>query len=155
MVDISAKPETEEKPEFLQLSDVLYHSIVKRFETLFGRGFASKVISFSAYTAAKDLLKNKRATDDLPALLHGTVETMVGGKVIKYKIDKEIGGVVQVKDSLEARAYGPSDAPVCYLTSGTIKAFAEKIVGGPRAVKERRCTAMGDDYCEFVVTANR
>lgn len=71
--------------------------------------------------------------------------------MIKCSINKETGGIVQVKKSLEASCYGPSETPVCYLTEGIIKAAAEKIVGKPAEVKERKCTAMGNGYCEFAV----
>ncbi len=151
MADISTKIQSEEKPEFLQLSDVLYRSIVKRFESLFGKGFASKAISFSAYTSAKEVLEGKPG-DNLQELLQDTIEIIVRGKVIKCKIDGEAGGSVQVKDSLEARAYGQSDSPVCYLSHGTIMAFAEQIADKSTEVREEKCTSMGDDYCEFVLT---
>lgn len=151
MADISIKIQSEEKTEFLHISDVLYRSIVKRFESLFGKGFASKALSFSAYTSAKEVLGGKKPSDNLQELLQGAIETMVRGKVIKCKIDREAGGSVQVRGSLEARAYGPSDSPVCYLSHGTIRAFAEQIAGKSTEVREEKCTSMGDDYCEFIV----
>ncbi len=152
MTDISTKIQSEEKPEFLHISDVLYRSIVKRFEGLFGKGFASKALSFSAYTSAKEVLEGKKPGDNLHELLQDTIETIVRGTVIKCKIDREAGGSVQVRGSLEARAYGHSDSPVCHLSHGTIRAFAEQIAGNSTDVREEKCTSMGDDYCEFVVT---
>ncbi len=151
MVDISTKIQSEEKPEFLQLPDVLYRSIVKRFESLFGKGFASKALSFSAYTAAREGLEGKKPGGNLQELLQDAIETLVRGKVIKCKIDREAGGSVQVRGSLEARAYGHSDSPVCYLSHGTIRAFSEQIAGKSTEVREEKCTSMGDDYCEFIV----
>lgn len=140
------------KLKFLQLSDILYRSIVKRFEILSGKEFASKVINFSAYKATKEILDSEKLIgDDLQKFLQAVIETTASGKIIECEIGKEVGGIVQVKGSLEAKAYGPSDTPVCYLSQGIIKAFAEKIVGKSVETKERKCVAMGNDYCEFAI----
>lgn len=115
---------------------------------LSGKEFASKVIVFSAYKATKELLDN---VTDLEKFLHETLEGVTRGKIIKFEISKERGGVIRLKHSLEADSYGPSDIPVCHLARGIIKAITEKMIGKPVKVQERKCVSMGDEYCEFAI----
>lgn len=143
-----------EKRGFLKISDLLYSSLVKRFEILSGKEFASKVISSSAYSAVKNFLNGEKINDGLEGFLKDVIAMTVGGKVCKYDVSRESGGVVQVKGCLEAEMHGPANEGVCYLTAGIIKAVAEKMVGGAADVKERKCMSMGSDFCEFAVVVS-
>lgn len=136
-----------EKQRTVHLSAHLWNSLVKRFEVLSGKEFASKVFVFAAYKGTKERLPE----GDAGAFLKKEIESTTGGKVTKLEISKDTGGTVQVHDSAEADMYGPSETGVCYLTQGMIKAAAEKITGKPVNVQERKCRAKGDDYCEFAV----
>ncbi len=136
-----------EKQRGIQLSAHLWTSLVKRFEVLSGKEFASKVFIFAAYKGAKDILPEGDAT----AFLKKEIESTTGGKVTKLEIGRDTGGIVQVQGSAEPDAYGPSDSGVCYLAQGIIKAAAEKITGKPVNVQERKCRSKGDECCEFAV----
>lgn len=138
----------KKRKESLHLPAVLYNSILRRLEILSGKEFASKLIVFSAYKATKELLDN---VTDLERFLREILESVTRGKVIKFEISKERGGIIRLEHSLEADSYGPSDIPVCYLTRGIIKAVAEKIIKKPVKVQERKCVSMGDEYCEFAI----
>lgn len=136
-----------EKQRAIHLPAHLWNSLVKRFEVLSGKEFASKVFIFAAYKGMKEHMPE----GDAGAFLKKEIEATTGGKVTKLEISNDSGGIVQVHDSIEPETYGPSETGVCYLAQGIIKAAAEKITGKPANVQERKCKAKGDDHCEFVV----
>jgi len=136
-----------EKQKTLHLPTHLWNSLVKRFEVLSGKEFASKVFVFAAYQGMKEHMPE----GDASAFLKKELESTTGGKVTKLEISKDAGGIIQMHDSIETDLYGPSEAGVCYLAQGMIKAAAEKITGKPANVQERKCKAKGDEYCEFAV----
>ncbi len=138
------------KRDSIKLSDLLFNSIIKKFEVLAGREFSSKVISSSSYNAIKNFLNGEK-DGDIEEFLKDVLNITVGGSVIKFDMSKESGGVVQVKNSIEAKIHGPAESGVCYICSGIIKAAAEKILGRVVEVKERKCTAMGNELCEFAI----
>ena len=58
-----------------------------------------------------------------------------------------------VRDSPIAESYGKSERAVCHQIRGLIAGFAEYFTGQKREAVEVKCTAKGDDYCEFLVAS--
>ncbi len=71
---------------------------------------------------------------------------------IKFRIYQSLygedGGAYIKLKGLEPR---PVCAPVGYIAEGVINYFAEKEEGSPLTVKEEKCIAKGDKYCEFTI----
>ncbi|RLJ08096.1 MAG: hypothetical protein DRP12_01190 [Candidatus Aenigmatarchaeota archaeon] len=127
----------------------LYRSIIRRFEILSGTDFTSKVMTLSAYKAVHESLDGEKLNPN--AFLKSLLENFLKAKVLSIEIDKDIGGLVKIKDSKEAKSHGNSESPVCWLTLGIIKAVAEKVIGKEVQVIERKCEAVGADHCEFAI----
>lgn len=65
-------------------------------------------------------------------------------------IDYDTGeGQIIVENSVIARNYGKSSAPVCYALAGILAGASEIIYGGNYFCEERACMAKGDPYCLF------
>lgn len=58
-------------------------------------------------------------------------------------------GYIAVRDSFEARNYGPSRVPACHFLRGFLGGLLSRILGERIAVEERKCLAKGDPRCEF------
>ena len=111
------------------------------------------------------------------SVLYGIAEKMYGKEALKSKEDSinliddliSIAGygrcevvkadleneeiVVRMKGLLTSSSVGKSDVPVCHVERGAVTGIIEKILGKPFNGRETKCQAMGDDYCEFVITS--
>jgi len=111
--------------------------------------------------AAKELIELIRKEFKLEGeeLLKAMIELFSELKMGKVSIihpirELEEGEVViRVEDSYIARClYERSDRPVCNLIRGEIAGLMEEVMGLKMDAEETKCLAMGDEYCEFVVS---
>lgn len=137
------------KTDRIMLPDILYNPIVKMFEMLTGKEFSSRVIMISSCNAVKNFLNGEKK-NNVEKFLKDAIDITLGGKDIKISLNDN-GGIVRAKNLLEAKMHDHAEEGVCYICSGIIKAAAEKIIGKPVSVEERKCAAMGNDFCEFLV----
>lgn len=68
---------------------------------------------------------------------------------IKENNGKEL--IVRVENSFIAHGYGKSNVAVCHFLRGYNAGLAEVLKGKGLDACETRCTAKGDEYCEFVM----
>jgi len=69
---------------------------------------------------------------------------------LRFDLDQEKGtGEVYVAGSFEARQYGPSKQPVCYLLKGYLEGLLSQAFNKSLKVTETECVAKGDRYCVF------
>jgi predicted hydrocarbon binding protein len=64
--------------------------------------------------------------------------------------ENDDGIVVRVHNSPFAESYGEAKHGVCHLIEGVFAGIGEVFYGKARS-EERRCRAMGDEFCEIVV----
>ncbi len=61
---------------------------------------------------------------------------------------------IRVYDSFEADSFiqrnGGAKKPVCHFIRGVLSGLVESVEGREYTVKEVKCAAMGDEYCEFL-----
>ena len=71
----------------------------------------------------------------------------------KVRLDLEMPSLVfRVYDNWEAfqvREVLPSKMPACFLTKGLVAGVASEFLKVPLVAEEKRCIALGDDFCEF------
>lgn len=71
-------------------------------------------------------------------------------KLEDINIDSEkANGYVRVKQSFIAEEYGRSDEPVCHFLCGFFASVLQEVLGEKLTCEEVKCTAKGDQYCEF------
>ena len=67
---------------------------------------------------------------------------------INIDFEKE-NGYLRVKQSFIAEEYGKSNQPVCHFLCGFFSGVLQEVFGGKLICEEVKCTAKGDQYCEF------
>ena len=67
---------------------------------------------------------------------------------ININFEKE-NGYIRVKQSFIAEEYGKSNQPVCHFLCGFFSGVLQEAFGEKLTCEEVKCTAKGDQYCEF------
>ena len=67
---------------------------------------------------------------------------------ININFEKE-NGYIRVKQSFITEEYGESDQPVCHFLCGFFSGVLQEVLGEKLTCEEVKCTAKGDQYCEF------
>jgi len=67
---------------------------------------------------------------------------------ININFEKE-GGYIRVKQSFIAEEYGKSNQSVCHFLCGFFSGVLQEVLGEKLTCEEIKCTAKGDQYCEF------
>jgi len=67
---------------------------------------------------------------------------------ININFEKE-NGYIRVKQSFIAEEYGESNQPVCHFLCGFFSGVLQEVLGEKLTCEEVKCTAKGDQYCEF------
>jgi predicted hydrocarbon binding protein len=80
----------------------------------------------------------------------GRVEIVKEGKLEKGETI-----VGRVYNSFEAQFYGKSKKPVCAFLMGNLAGGASMVWGEEVIVEEKKCAAMGHEYCEFEAKLKR
>ncbi len=78
------------------------------------------------------------------ALGYGTVEIVladISRSTMRFTLE----------DSLIARAYGPSDSPVCHVFAGFMAGVVREMTGTEVHCEEIACSSMGAEKCEFEI----
>ena len=67
---------------------------------------------------------------------------------INIDFEKE-NGYLRVKQSFIAEEYSKSNQPVCHFLCGFFSGVLQEVLGEKVTCEEVKCTAKGDQYCEF------
>jgi predicted hydrocarbon binding protein len=78
------------------------------------------------------------------------------GEIVKEgKLEKGETIIGRIYNSFEVQFYGKSKKPVCAFLCGSIAGGASVIWGEEVVVEEKKCVAMGYDYCEIETKLRR
>lgn len=66
---------------------------------------------------------------------------------------RQISGVIILRDCFEAAAWRKKTQKACHWTRGYIAGVMSKACGKPVEAVEAKCSATGDEYCEFNIQA--
>lgn len=72
--------------------------------------------------------------------------------IITLEVEKEIKSLIRIYDCSFSQYYEKSNKPVCYITAGIIAGLFSAVLNKKVSVKERKCKALGDNFCEFEVS---
>ncbi len=71
------------------------------------------------------------------------------GRVEIVDLDLKKGGIIRVYDGCYYSYYENPKQPVCFITAGMLKGMLEAITKKSVEVKEEKCMALKEPYCEF------
>ncbi|MEM5834796.1 MAG: 4-vinyl reductase [Candidatus Aenigmatarchaeota archaeon] len=97
----------------------------------------------------KDLTKKEVIEDFLKYLEYwgfGNVD------IVTLEVEEEIKSLIRIYDCSFFQYYEKSNKPVCYITAGIIAGLFSAVLDKKVSVKERKCKAIGDNFCEFEVS---
>ncbi|MEM5793790.1 MAG: V4R domain-containing protein [Candidatus Aenigmatarchaeota archaeon] len=72
--------------------------------------------------------------------------------IISLEVEKEIKSLIRIYGCSFSQYYEKPNKPVCYITAGIIAGLFSAILNKKVSVKERKCKAVGDNFCEFEVS---
>ncbi|MEM5883162.1 MAG: 4-vinyl reductase [Candidatus Aenigmatarchaeota archaeon] len=72
--------------------------------------------------------------------------------IISLEVEKEIKSLIRIYGCPFSQYYEKSNKPVCYITAGIIAGLFSAILNKKVSIKERKCKAVGDNFCEFEVS---
>jgi predicted hydrocarbon binding protein len=73
-------------------------------------------------------------------------------EIVSLQIEKEVKSLIRIYDCCFSQYYEKAKKPVCYVTAGIIAGLFSGVLNKKVFVKERRCKAIGDNFCEFEVS---
>ena len=141
--------------------DIIYRGLLGESRKKFGgtaEAFLFYLGLFSGEEAAKSDLKLASRLDIHDPLTVFTVISIPLMKALGYCNMKVIElkpretSVIRVYDSFECEIGKPSDKPFSHFLRGFIAGLFSGLFKGRYTIKETKCIAKGDPYCEFVVT---
>ena len=130
-----------------------------------GKGGAASSLYLSAkrsspalYEIAKNLFGETalKSNGDFSKFIDDLISLAGFGRceVVKADLENpEIEIVIHLWGLLTPSRLQESDVPVCHAERGAMTGIIEQILGKPLFGKETKCQAMGDEYCEFVITS--
>jgi predicted hydrocarbon binding protein len=71
---------------------------------------------------------------------------------VSLEVEKEIKSLIRMYNCSFSRYYEKANKPVCYITAGIIAGLFSAVLDKKVSVKERKCKAVGDNFCEFEVS---
>ncbi|MEM3556228.1 MAG: 4-vinyl reductase [Candidatus Micrarchaeia archaeon] len=75
--------------------------------------------------------------------------------VVESILFEEKRVVVRISNNINARTHERSSLPVCSFTQGILAGIASEAYNEEYDCEETKCIAMGDSYCEFVLTPSK
>lgn len=72
--------------------------------------------------------------------------------IISLEVEKEIKSLIRIYGCSFSQYYEKANKPVCYMTAGIIAGLFSAVLNKKVSVNERKCTAIGDNFCEFEVS---
>ncbi len=97
--------------------------------------------------------KNIKSEVRFPKILDELLSIAGYGRCEVEKVDfTNVEVVIRLKGLLTSSGIEGSDVPVCHAERGAMTGIVESITGKQLVGKEVKCQAMGDDYCEFVIS---
>jgi len=125
------------------LGSEAYHAIIYRIGYEMGKGFAENYVDIARRTGIEEPMDVIRyvMSGMLAASGWGRSSLELGEDTLRVKIE----------ENLEAEASPKSSEPSCYFTKGVITGALTRILRSPVEVKETKCRAAGDEYCEFIM----
>ena len=98
--------------------------------------------------------ENLKSKETALGLLDDLISLSGYGRCEVVKADLENSEIIiHMRGLLTPSRLEKSDVPVCHSERGAMTGIIEQILGKPCSGKETKCQAMGDDYCEFVITS--
>jgi len=124
------------------LGSEAYHAIIYRIGYEMGKGFAENYVDIARRVGIEEPMDVIRyvMSGMLAASGWGRSSLEIGENSLRIKIE----------ENLEAEASPKSNEPSCYFTKGVITGALTRILRSPVEVRETRCKAAGDEYCEFI-----
>ncbi len=103
---------------------------------------------FERYYAGKNLSD----VDEVFRFSDAILSSYGWGRILEYEFKKD-ALIVRVEKLFECEVLKDKvDKPASSFFRGLMEGFASKYFGSPVVVKETKCIAVGDPYCEFVVS---
>jgi predicted hydrocarbon binding protein len=72
--------------------------------------------------------------------------------IISLEVEKEIKSLIRIYNCCFSEYYEKANKPICYITAGMIAGLFSAVLNKKVSVKERKCKAIGDNFCEFEVS---
>ncbi len=138
-------------------TDYFPYDFTRDLEELFGVA-GDAILYKGGYKVGGDLVKYYRNIAEEKNLDIYDIMSSVGwyfGWCIGILIEKGEKYKVIVYDSFEAESYlkreGKTEKPVCHFLRGVLAGIISEVNGEKYKAVEKKCKAMGDEYCEFEV----
>jgi len=85
-------------------------------------------------------------------LLNALGRSSGGGEIVGYNIEKDRKIILKVNRLFECELYkGRIDKPISYFSRGVFIGFFRELLGKKLDIRETKCIALGDQYCEFEI----
>jgi len=149
------------KQRAIVFGDIIYRGLLRESRRRFGstaEAFLFYLGLFSGEEAARsdmELAFQLNIRD--PVLVFSTITAPLM-KALGYcsieivKIEPENTSIIRVYDSFECEIGKPSDKPFSHFLRGFIAGLFSGLFKQKYTVKETKCIAKGDPYCEFIIT---
>ncbi|MDY6930601.1 MAG: 4-vinyl reductase [Halobacteriota archaeon] len=97
--------------------------------------------------------ENIKSEEQFPKILDELLSIAGYGRCEVVKVDfNDVHVVIRLKGLLTSSGINDSDVPVCHAERGAMTGIVESITDKQLKGQEIKCQAMGDEYCEFVIT---
>ncbi len=125
------------------LGSQAYYAIIYRIGYGMGKGFAENYIDIARRAGIEEPM------DVIRYVMSGMLAASGWGR---SSLELGEGTLrIEIEENLEAEASPKSSEPSCYFTKGVITGALTRILRSPVEVRETRCKATGDEFCEFIV----
>lgn len=141
----------------------MYGKVYDRLTEVVGKGgaagalyLATKESSKSIYKLAQKMYKEEdlKSEANFGKIIEDFMSIAGYGKVEVVKIDFEKPeAIIRMRGLLTPGEINKSDVPVCHIERGVLTGFIECVTQKSCNGREVKCQAMGDEYCEFVITS--
>lgn len=139
-----------------------YSKLYERLTEIIGKGGAASTLymgakesSVSVYRLMINIFSEDfvRSEKTFAKSLDDTMTIAGYGKPEVLKVDfSKPEVIIRVRGFITSSGVTNSDVPVCQIERGVLTGVVECITKRPCHGKEVKCQAMGDDYCEFIIT---
>lgn len=139
-----------------------YSKLYERLTEIIGKGGAASALyisakesSVSVYRLMLNLYDEEfiKSEETFAKSLDSMMSVVGYGKPEVVKVDfSKPEVIIRVRGFITSSGVDHSDVPVCQIERGVLTGIIECITGKSCDGQEVKCQAMGDEYCEFVIT---
>lgn len=142
------------------LIDRIFSTLVNEIKNIWGTAGdlalyrIGETVGMDIYKTAKSAYrKNGKDLVSIILMISRLMGWMESAELLEFDGDKGLAKI-RIYDNVECR-YVKRDIPNSQFIRGIIYAIFNQIFNRPIEVSEKKCLAMGDDYCEYIVSVKK